>query len=62
MDTDLPALKGKLVTCIRMMAMEGLLDFNGHVSVRLLDDRLLINSRYSTHRRYGQICFAGYLP
>lgn len=48
MSLDLPALKEKLVTCIRMMAMEGLLDFNGHVSVRLPDDRLLINSRYST--------------
>jgi L-fuculose-phosphate aldolase len=31
-----------------MMAMEGLVDFNGHVSVRLPEDRLLINSRYST--------------
>jgi len=41
------ALTGTLVNCIRMMAMESLLDFNGHVSVRLLDDRLLINSRCS---------------
>jgi len=48
MNSDIPGLKEKLVTCIRMMVMEGLLDFNGHVSVRLPDDRLLINSRYST--------------
>lgn len=41
-------LTEKLVTCIRLMAMEGLLDFNGHVSARLPGDRLLINSRYST--------------
>ena len=48
MTADMPGLKEKLVTCIRMMAMEGLLDFNGHVSARLRGDRLLINSRYST--------------
>lgn len=48
MSADLTTLKEKLVTCIRMMAMEGLLDFNGHVSVRLPDDQLLINARYST--------------
>ena len=42
------ALKEKLCACIRMMAMEGLLDFNGHVSARLPGERLLINSRYST--------------
>ncbi|RME43457.1 MAG: class II aldolase/adducin family protein [Chloroflexi bacterium] len=48
MSIDIPGLKEKLVTCIRLMAMEGLLDFNGHVSLRLPDDRLLINSRYST--------------
>ncbi len=40
--------KDKLVTCIRMMAMEGLMDFNGHVSMRLPDGNLLINGRYST--------------
>lgn len=47
MNGDVFSLKQKLVTCIRMMAMEGLLDFNGHVSVRLGQDRMLINSRYS---------------
>ncbi len=44
---DLDELKTKLATCLRLMAMEGLVDFNGHVSVRLPGDRLLINSRYS---------------
>jgi L-fuculose-phosphate aldolase len=48
MNVNIPTLKDKLVTCIRMMVMEGLLDFNGHVSVRLPGDHLLINSRYST--------------
>lgn len=48
MSNEVEILKQKLVTCIRMMAMEGLLDFNGHVSVRCSEDRLLINSRYST--------------
>lgn len=48
MTTDILSLKEKLVVCIRLMAMEGLLDFNGHVSVRLPDERLLINARYST--------------
>ncbi len=48
MSTDVDTLKEKLVICIRMMAMEGLLDFNGHVSARLPGEQLLINSRYST--------------
>lgn len=48
MSDEVESLKQKLVTCIRMMAMEGLLDFNGHVSVLCSEDRLLINSRYST--------------
>lgn len=48
MSAQVAGLKEKLVTCIRMLAMEGLLDFNGHVSVRLSKDQLLINSRYST--------------
>ncbi len=47
-DTLRVELKEKLVTCIRLMAMEGLLDFNGHVSARLPGNWLLINSRYST--------------
>ncbi|MFQ5614783.1 MAG: class II aldolase/adducin family protein [Anaerolineae bacterium] len=48
MTVSIAALKEKLVICIRLMAMEGLLDFNGHVSARLPGERLLINSRYST--------------
>jgi len=60
MNDDIPDLKEKLVACLRMMVMEGLLDFNGHVSVRLPDDRLLINSRYSTRAGVtpGQIVIA----
>lgn len=48
MSTDVSGLTQRLVTCIRMMAMEGLLDFNGHVSARLSNEHMLINSRYST--------------
>ena len=42
-------LKEKLVRCIRMMDMIGLVEHNGHVSVRLPDaDRVLIQSRFSS--------------
>lgn len=48
-DTSIADLRTKLITAIRLMAMEGLIDFNGHVSCRLPGtDRVLINSRYSS--------------
>ncbi len=51
-DTNIADLRTKLVTVVRLMAMEGLIDFNGHVSCRLPDtDHVLINSRYSS--RFG---------
>lgn len=41
-------LKTKLAIAVRLMAMEGMIDFNGHVSLRLPEgDKILINSRFS---------------
>jgi len=46
--TNIIELKTKLATAVRLMAMEGMIDFNGHVSLRLPEgDRILINSRFS---------------
>lgn len=36
-------LKQDLATCIRMLEQQGIIDFNGHCSIRLPEDRLLIN-------------------
>ncbi len=45
--TTITDLKVKLATTVRLMAMEGMMDFNGHVSLRLPEgDRVLINSRF----------------
>ncbi len=54
-------LRTKVATCVRMMAMERMIDFNGHVSVRVpaeergagpasdgMPSRFLINARYSS--------------
>jgi ribulose-5-phosphate 4-epimerase/fuculose-1-phosphate aldolase len=38
------ALKQDLATCIRMLERQGIIDFNGHCSIRLPGDRLLINT------------------
>ncbi len=43
-----------LATCIRMLEAQGIMDFNGHCSIRLDDGRMLINSgncRRSAARR-----------
>ncbi len=42
--TDISALKPQLAAAVRMLYREGLIDFNGHVSVRV-DDHVLINPR-----------------
>src|SRR6266542_1204315 len=42
--TDLPALKTQLATAVRLLYREGLMDYNGHVSVRV-GDHVLINPR-----------------
>lgn len=38
------ALRQQLVDCIRMLEQNDLMDYNGHASIRLPDDRVLINS------------------
>ncbi len=44
--SDISDLKSTLATAIRLLASEGILDFNGHMSYRLPGtDRVLINSR-----------------
>jgi ribulose-5-phosphate 4-epimerase/fuculose-1-phosphate aldolase len=38
-----PDLKQQLVDCIRMLERSDIIDYNGHCSIRLDDDRILIN-------------------
>ena len=38
------ALKQDLVDCIRMLEHAGIIDYNGHASIRLEDGRMLINA------------------
>jgi ribulose-5-phosphate 4-epimerase/fuculose-1-phosphate aldolase len=40
---SLPDLKQQLVDCIRMLERSDVIDYNGHCSIRLDDDRVLIN-------------------
>ena len=35
--------KQQLVRCIRMLERQGIMDYNGHASLRVSDDRMLIN-------------------
>ena len=47
--TEIEQLKQKLVWCIRMMDMVGLVEHNGHLSARIPGtDRVLIQSRFSS--------------
>ena len=41
---SLEELKQQLVDCIRMLEQSEIIDYNGHCSIRLDDDRILINS------------------
>jgi L-fuculose-phosphate aldolase len=41
--TSLPEMKQQLVDCIRMLERSDIIDYNGHCSIRLDDDRVLIN-------------------
>jgi ribulose-5-phosphate 4-epimerase/fuculose-1-phosphate aldolase len=41
--SDLSAQKEQLVRCIRMLERSGIMDYNGHASMRLDDGRMLIN-------------------
>ena len=40
---DLKEQKLQLVQCIRMLEQSGIVDYNGHASIRLPGDRILIN-------------------
>ncbi len=35
--------KQQLVYCIRMLEQSDIIDYNGHASIRIADDRMLIN-------------------
>ena len=41
--TDPAQLKQQLVDCIRMLEQSDIIDYNGHASLRVGDDRMLIN-------------------
>lgn len=41
--TDLATAKQQLVDCIRMLERSDIIDYNGHASIRVAPDRMLIN-------------------
>lgn len=41
--TDLDEKKHRLATCIRMLEQAGIIDYNGHASIRAGENRMLIN-------------------
>ena len=41
--TDTEDLKARLAVCLRMLESRGIIDYNGHASIRLPDDTMLIN-------------------
>jgi L-fuculose-phosphate aldolase len=43
-DVNMQVLKQDLVDCIRMLEHAGIIDYNGHASIRLSDGRMLINA------------------
>ena len=42
--SDIQAHKAKIVRCIRMLEYNGIVDYNGHASIRVGDGRMLINT------------------
>ena len=42
--SDIQADKAKIVHCIRMLEYNGIVDYNGHASIRVGDGRMLINT------------------
>ena len=42
--SDVLKLKQQLVDCIRMLEHEGIIDYNGHASIKLSDTHMLINT------------------
>src|ERR1700693_4696422 len=55
---SLTELKQQLVDCIRMLEQSDIIDYNGHCSIRLDDNRILINigSRPPRRLTLGDIC------
>jgi ribulose-5-phosphate 4-epimerase/fuculose-1-phosphate aldolase len=51
-------LKQQLVDCIRMLEQSDIIDYNGHASIRLGEDRMLINigSCQRSQLKVGDIC------
>jgi ribulose-5-phosphate 4-epimerase/fuculose-1-phosphate aldolase len=51
-------LKQQLVDCIRMLERSDIIDYNGHASIRLGNDRMLINigSCQRSLLKIGDIC------
>lgn len=51
-------LKQQLVDCIRMLEQSGIIDYNGHASIRVGNDHLLINvgSCQRSQLKVGDIC------
>ncbi len=42
-DIDIAAAKQQLVDCVRMLARASIMDYNGHASIKIGPDRMLIN-------------------
>jgi L-fuculose-phosphate aldolase len=56
--TEIDSLKSQLVDCIRMLEQSDIIDYNGHASIRVGDNRLLINigSCQRSQLKVGDIC------
>jgi len=56
--TETDVLKQQLVDCIRMLEQSDIIDYNGHASIRVADNRLLINigSCQRSQLKVGDIC------
>ncbi len=56
--SELEDQKQQIVRCIRMLEHNGILDYNGHASIRLTSDRMLINigSCQRSQLTAGDIC------
>lgn len=52
--TNIESIKSNLVTAVRLLTQEGIMDFNGHMSYRLPGtDTVLINSRRASRATLG---------
>jgi L-fuculose-phosphate aldolase len=60
--SEIEAHKAQIVQCIRMLERSGIMDYNGHASVRLDDGRILINigSCQRSQLTVADICMIDY--